>query len=162
MRRWTWVGSFVAVLGFVGAAPASAQPAEDPTTKLSPALRAAFIAEMQQLDTGLQQVLSAIARADWATIERTAHKIESSFILEQQLSSEQQEELHRVLPEAFLALDRKFHGDAARLAAAAKHADAELAAFYTYRLIDGCVTCHSQFARQRFPGLAAPAEALHH
>lgn len=149
------------LLVFAGSARTSAQPPSGPTMELSPELRAAFIAEMQHLDTGLQRALSAVARADWAVVEHTAHEIRGSFILEQQLSAEQLAELHRVLPDAFLALDREFHGHAERLALAAKRADAELAAFYTYQLINGCVTCHGQYARHRFPGLAPAPEAEH-
>ncbi len=79
--------------------------------------------------TRVFSALSAVARADWAVVEHTAREIRGSFILEQ-LSAEQLAELHRVLPEAFLALDREFHGHAERLARGAKRADAELAAFY--------------------------------
>jgi hypothetical protein len=138
-----------------------AQSPGGPTSGLSPELRAAFIAEMQHLDASLQRAVSAVARADWAAVERTAHEIKGSFILEQQLSTEQRAELHRVLPEAFLALDREFHAHAERLAVAAKGADAELAAFYSYKLTDACVSCHAQYARHRFPGLA-PAPSTHH
>jgi hypothetical protein len=47
------------------------------------------------------------------------------------------------------------------LALAAKSSDAELAAFATYKLTDSCISCHAQFAQHRFPGLSAPAPALH-
>jgi hypothetical protein len=138
---------------------AGAQSTTGPTTTLSPELRAAFIAEMQHLDTGLQRAVSAVARADWGTAERTAHEIRGSFILEQRLGPEQLAELHRVLPEPFLALDGEFHALAERLAAAAKAANAELAAFYSYKLTEACVSCHAQHARHRFPGFS---EAHHH
>jgi hypothetical protein len=156
----TWV--LATLVLFAGSARVSAQPPGGPTTELSPELRAAFIAEMQHLDTGLQRAVSAVARADWAVAERTAHEIRGSFILEQRLSAEQLAELHRVLPEAFLALDREFHGHAERLALAARRADAELAAFYTYQLTNGCVACHGRYARHRFSGLAPAPEAEHH
>lgn len=141
---------------------ARAQSAASPTTGLSDELRAAFIAEMQNLDTGLQRTVSAVARADWATAERTAREIKGSFILEQRLDPAQLAELHRVLPEPFLALDRELHARAERLAVAAKAADAELAAFYLYKLTEGCVSCHAQYARHRFPGFSPPTEAHHH
>jgi hypothetical protein len=142
--------------------PASGQSAAGPTVGLSPELRAAFIAEMQHLDTGLQSAVSAVARGDWATAERIAREIRGSFILEQRLSPEQLAELHRVLPEPFLALDRQFHLQAERLAVAAKAADAELAAFYTYKLTEACVACHAHYAEHRFPGLAPPPRTHHH
>jgi hypothetical protein len=139
-----------------------AEPPEGPTTGLSPELRAAFIAEMQNLDSILQSAVSAVARADWAAAEHAAHTIKGAFILEQQLSADQLAELQRVLPAAFVALDRAFHEQAERLALAAKAADAQLAAFSTYKLTEACISCHSQYAQHRFPGLSAPATDHHH
>ena len=139
-----------------------AEPPEGPTTDLSPELRAAFIAEMQNLDSSLQGAVSAVARADWAAAERAAHTIKGSFILEQQLSPNQLAELHRVLPAGFVALDRAFHEQAERLALAAKAADAQLAAFSTYKLTEACISCHAQYAQHRFPGLSAPSTGHDH
>ena len=149
-------------VAFAAPGQAGAPAAGGPTTGLSPELRAAFIAEMQHLDTSLQRAASAVARADWVAVERTALEIKGSFILEQRLGAAQLGELHRVLPEAFLALDREFHVHAERLASAAKGADAELAAFYTYKLIDACVSCHARYAQHRFPNLAPGPESHHH
>jgi hypothetical protein len=147
---------------FAWAAQASAQVPGGPTTALSPELRAAFIAEMQHLDTGLQRAVSALARADWAALERTAVEIKGSFILEQKLDAQQLAELHRLLPEPFLELDREFHARAERLAAAARSADAELAAFWIYRLTDACASCHAQYAKHRFPAFGSNPEPHHH
>ncbi len=156
-----WVATALTVV-FVCSSQAWAQSSDGPTVELSPELRAAFIAEMQHLDLGLQRVVSAVARADWAAVERDAGEIKGSFILEQRLSADQRGELHRVLPESFLALDREFHAQSQRLASAAKSADAELAAFYTYKLTEACVGCHATYARHRFPGLSPAPEAHHH
>lgn len=139
-----------------------AEPPGGPTTGLSPELRAAFIAEMQSLDSSLQSAVSAVARADWAAAERAAHAIEGSFILEQRLTDDQLTELRRVLPAPFVALDRSFHERAERLALAARSADAQLAAFATYKLTEACISCHAQYARHRFPGLSSPAPDEHH
>lgn len=152
----------IALAAFAWAAQAGAQAPGGPTTALSPELRAAFIAEMQHLDTGLQRAVSAVARADWVTLERIAGEIKGSFILEQKLSAEQMAELHRLLPEPFLSLDREFHARAERLAAAARTGDAELAAFWTYRLTDACASCHAQYAKHRFPDFGAAPGAHHH
>lgn len=141
---------------------AAAESALAPTQALSPELRAAFIAEMQHLDHGLQAAVSAIARADWPAVEKIAGEIKGSFILEQKLDAEQLAELHRVLPEPFLALDRQFHAQAERLAHAAKARDGELAAFYAYKLTDGCVSCHSQYARHRFQAVTPPPDVHQH
>lgn len=150
------------VVCLAGSRLEAADAAQPPTAALSPALRAAFIAEMQHLDTGLQGAVSAIARADWASVERIAREIKGSFILEQRLSPEQLSELHRVLPEPFLALDRQFHAQAERLVHAAKAEDGELAAFYAYKLTEACVSCHAQYARHRFSAVTPPAEKHHH
>jgi hypothetical protein len=151
-----------ALAGLAGSRPASADPAKEPTEALSPELRAAFIAEMQSLDTGLQGAVSAIARADWAAVERIARAIKGTFILEQRLGPEQLNELHRVLPEHFLELDRQFHAQSERLAHAAKAADGELTAFYAYKLTEACVSCHAQYARHRFQAVTPPPDAHHH
>jgi hypothetical protein len=132
----------------------SAESPGVPTAGLSPELRAAFIAEMQHLDQGLQRAVSAVARADWPAAERAAHDIKGSFILEQRLNPDQLAELHQVLPDPFLALDRAFHERAERLAVAARSADVELAAFLTYKLTEACLSCHAQYAQHRFPGLS--------
>jgi hypothetical protein len=140
----------------------SADSPGGPTTALSPELRAAFVAEMQHLDQGLQRAVSAVARADWPAVERAAREIKGSFILEQRLSADQLAELHRVLPEPFLALDRAFHERAERLAVAARSVDVELATFLTYKLTEACISCHAQYAQHRFPGLSAPTADHHH
>jgi hypothetical protein len=117
---------------------------------------------MQNLDSSLQRAVSAVARADWAATERVAHEIKQSFILEQRLTPDQLTELDRVLPAPFVALDRAFHAQAERLALAAKSADADLAAFSTYKLTEACISCHAQYAQHRFPGLSAPSTVHHH
>ncbi len=119
---------------------------------------------MQHLEASAQRAVSALARADWQALEHTSRQIAGSFILAQRLSAEQRAELHRVLPPAFLGLDGAFHLHAEKLAAAAGARDAELAAFYTYPLLDGCASCHAQYARQRFQaagGGPAPGSEPH-
>jgi hypothetical protein len=154
-------GVLVAVGFLVGSPLAWSESREGPTTRLSPELRAAFVAEMQNLDSALQRAVSAVARADWASAERVGNEIRGSFILEQRLTPDQLTELHRVLPAPFLALDRAFHAQAERLTLAAKSADAELAAFSIYKLTEACISCHAQFAQHRFQGLSPP-DAVHH
>lgn len=152
----------IALLLSVSPGGRAAEPPAGPTADLSPELRGAFVAEMQGLDASLQAAVSALARGDWPAVEHAAHQIHGSFILAQRLSPAQREELHRVLPEPFLALDRSFHERAERLAAAAKGADAELAAFSMYKLTEACVSCHAQYAGHRFPGLSSPPPAHDH
>ena len=72
-------GFLVALAVLAWAADAGAQASGGPTTALSPELRAAFIAEMQHLDAGLQRAVSALARADWPALERIAVEIRGSL-----------------------------------------------------------------------------------
>lgn len=143
----------VGVLWIVFAIGAGAQEArhESPVLQLSVPLRAAFIAEMQQVDANMQRIVVGLPRADWTALVEASHDIEGSFILEQKLTAEQRTELHRALPERFLAFDARFHDTAERLGAAARKGDAELAAFYTYKLVESCVSCHARYALHRFP-----------
>lgn len=136
--------------------PVRAESPDSPTTRLTPELRAVFIAEMQQLDAGLQRTVSGVVRADWNAVEHVALEMKGSFILEQRLGAEQREELERALPEGFLGLDRALHEEAGRLAAAARERDAERAAFEAQRISSTCLSCHAQYARHRFPDLALP------
>ena len=135
----------------------------DPAEALSPELRQLLVKEMQLIDSGMGELLSAISAGDWKTIEAIAGKIRHSFILKQQLTDQQLQELHETLPGEFVRMDVQFHETAGKLAAITHHRDAELATFYYSRLVDGCVSCHALFAPQRFPGLARhePGEHQH-
>lgn len=128
---------------------------QSPVLELSPPLRTALIEEMQQVDANMQRIVTSLARGDWSSLVECSKNIKGSFILEQNLSAEQRAELHAALPEEFLALDARFHETAGRLAVAAGRSDAELAAFYTYKLAESCVYCHEQYAPHRFPGFEA-------
>jgi hypothetical protein len=154
------------VLPFAAAlAPADEHPVPakktDPAQALSPELRQLLVKEMQLIDAGMGQLLSAISAGDWKSIETIATKIQHSFILKQQLTEHQLHELHGTLPGEFVRMDVQFHETAGKLAAIAADRDAELATFYYSRLVDGCVNCHAAFAAQRFPGLGADAAGEH-
>lgn len=147
----------IAALSIALAIAAHAQESnhESPVLKLSAPLRAALIAEMQEVDVNMQRIVAGLARADWPALVEASRNIRGSFILKQDLSAEQLAELHAALPEHFLTLDAGFHDTADRLAAAADGKDSELAAFYTYKLAESCVSCHAQYAAHRFPGFEA-------
>jgi hypothetical protein len=142
-----------AVLWISFAASAGAQEAhhESAVLGLSPPLRAALIEEMQQVDANMQRIIAGLPRADWPALLEASRNIRGSFILARKLSAEQRAELHRALPEHFLALDARFHHTADRLASAAREGDRELAVFYIYKLAESCVSCHAQYALHRFP-----------
>ena len=140
---------------------AAALTRAEPAQALSPELRQLLVKEMQLIDNGMGELLSAISAGNWKTIEAIAGKIQHSFILKQQLTDQQLHELHEKLPDEFVRMDVQFHETAGKLAAITHHRDAELATFYYSRLVDGCVRCHASFAPQRFPGLAGQQSGEH-
>ena len=55
------------------------------------------------------------------------------------------------LPKGFLELDGKFHNQAGMLSHAADMENTELANFYTYKMQESCISCHSTYAQSKFP-----------
>ena len=139
---------------------------EETTTRagheMSPELRGLLVSEMQAIDSALAEVVAALARGDWETTSHKARQIEGTFILRQELTEEQMHELHAVIPEGFLELDRAFHADAGKLAQAASARDGELSVFYVSQLTNACISCHRQFAAEAFPGFQEPSEPQGH
>jgi len=135
--------------------------ATDPAAALSPKLRQLLVKEMQLIDDGMGELVSALSAGNWESVETIAGKIQHSFILKQALTDHQVHELHEKLPPEFVRMDVRFHQTAGKLADVARHRDAELSAFYYSRLVDGCVTCHAAFAPERFPGLAGDESGEH-
>jgi len=69
--------------------------------------------------------------------------------------------LHRILPERVIDMDRPFHNHAKKLAGIDKQHDGALATFYSGKLMDGCVSCHQVYAKKRFPGFVEIGEVKH-
>ena len=128
---------------------------------LSPELTRLLQQEMQAIQQGMQSLLPAIVSGNWPVVAETAARIQHSYILQQQLTAAQLGELQQ-LPPAFRDLDQTFHRSAGRLAEAGRMQDADLAGFWFQRLTDGCIACHSRFAANRFPALAAPESSAEH
>lgn len=128
---------------------------------LSPKLRAALIAEMAALKGGATELSVSLATGEWDKAARVAERMRDSYILKQQLSAEEREQLHRVLPAEFLALDERFHRHADALARAAADRDHELALFYFSRMMEGCVACHARYAAHTLKGFAPAASRPH-
>jgi hypothetical protein len=138
-----------------------AQEAGEPVLTLSPRLRGVLVAEMVGLRTGVAEVAMALTTGEWKKAAAEARRMHDSYIMAQQLSPEEMEELHHALPEEFVVLDEHLHRHAEALAHAADTADAELALFYFGKVTEGCVACHTRFATHTLPGfrLAEPAHA---
>lgn len=149
-----------AVLGS-GAAFAQAASEANGDVQLSAELTQLLRAEMRELLGGVQVLAVGIATGDWKAVADTGARISASYLLEQNLTAEQTQELSAVLPEHFRRLDAQFHLEAAKLEAAGRNRDAQLSAFHYYRLIETCTDCHSRYAPSRFPGLASPGEHPH-
>jgi cytochrome c556 len=118
--------------------------------------------EMNAIQKGMQALIPAIASGNWQEVAETGGHIQHSYIMQQQLTDAQMEELHQALPAAFLELDQVFHHSAGMLAHAAQQHNAEVVNFYFYKLTDTCVACHRKFAGYRFPGFAADADDVKH
>ncbi|MCB1684412.1 MAG: cytochrome c [Pseudomonadales bacterium] len=128
---------------------------------LSPELALLLRAEMSELAGGLQSVTYSITTADWAAVEATSHRMHESYIMNASLTRLQTEELEQKLPERFKLLDAAFHARAEKLGQAAAAGDGELVTYHYSRLVENCVSCHSAYATNRFPGFARDPEAAH-
>lgn len=127
-----------------------------------PRLQTLLREEMRALQTGISNIANALPQGDWKTIANTAQAIHDSFIFQQKLTAQDRAHLHHLLPPEFVSLDQQFHQRAARLQAAASAEDADLSLYYYSRLLEACVQCHQQFARQRFPALQEHRPQLPH
>ena len=113
--------------------------------------------EMQAIQQGMQSLIPAIVSGNWQAVAETSDRIQHSYIMKQQLTAEQRQELQLSLPQGFRELDQSFHHSAGMLAHAARMKNVDVVNFYFYKLTDTCVACHTRFAVNRFPGLATTA-----
>lgn len=114
--------------------------------------------EMALIQKGMMGLIPAISAGEWDEVASIGKKIKASFILKQKLTEAQREELHQVLPPAFIEMDQDFHKSAGMLAHAAEMKNADVVGFYFYKMNAACVSCHAKFAAERFPGLAQGGE----
>ena len=118
-----------------------------------------FREEMAALQGAMLELVPAIVAGDAESIARIAERMRAGYVLAQNLTAAQRDEIERELPEPFLELDGEFHELAGGLAAAAHERSTPLVSFYFYKLTESCVGCHSRYAAHRFPGYAKPLEA---
>ena len=130
--------------------------------KLSPELLNLLRAEMREISGGVQGMALSIATANWESIQETSAKIRASYIMEKKLTPAQAAELEAALPEQFKQLDAGFHKRAEKVGTAAAAHDAELVVFQYSRLLESCATCHSEFAKSRFPEFSSATHQTHH
>jgi hypothetical protein len=127
----------------------------------TPSTRNALIKEMHSINKNYQELVSNLSQGKWKKVIENSHNIHSAFILKQELSEEDMADLHLILPERFIEMDSKFHDHALKLAMAAKAKDGELASIYSGKMMDGCVSCHQVYAKDRFEGFSTHEEATH-
>jgi len=130
--------------------------------RLSPNLLSLLNQEMGLIQQGVMDMVPAIAAGEWDKVSTLGLKIKKSFILKQKLTDAQKEELHQVLPEQFIEMDMDFHKSAGMLAHAADMKNADVVNFYFYKMTAACVSCHSKYAQERFPGLVNEDKEGHH
>lgn len=126
--------------------------AESGVQALSPELRALLNKEMQALQSGMQKIIPAYVTGDLAEVAHIAGKMKNSYILKQQITKAQQQELKTKLSHGFLRSDQEFHEYAGKLQHVAEEKHGELVVFYYSKLMESCVSCHSRFASYRFKG----------
>ena len=120
--------------------------------RLSPEVKNLLLREMRSLSGAMTELAPAIIVGDWQQAATIATKMRDSYIMKQELTSKQLEELHRALPPLFAEYDQVFHEYAGMLAHAAEKKNADVANFYLFKLSETCIKCHSRYARERFPG----------
>ena len=129
---------------------------------LSTALQEALTEEMFAIQDAMMELIPLMSAGELPQVAKLAKKIEGSFIMKQKLSAEQLEELHQKLPPDFLERDQSFHRMAGMLAHVAEEGHVELVNFYFYKLNEGCSSCHSKYAKSRFPALAGGSTQHEH
>lgn len=128
---------------------------------LSEELRSLLAKEMQALQHGMMSIIPAYIAGDWAEIQTTAETMKNSYILQQSLTESQMNELHSLLPAEFVEKDQRFHYLAGMLEHAAKSKKPELVNFYFSEMNESCIDCHTAFAADKFPALAAKKKTEH-
>lgn len=117
---------------------------------LSEGIRVLLKKEMQAVELGMKDIVSANLAGDTKAISAIAMKIKESFILKQSLTKSQKHELHTKLPSDFIRQDKDFHYMAGMLAHAADMKKPELVNFYYSKLFEACSSCHKVHAQHRF------------
>ena len=127
--------------------------AADPVgPELTARLKELLTKEMQQVGQATSDLALAISAGDHASVMRLGVAVRDSFILKKSLTAQDKKDLMSAVPPEFIALDRRFHAMAGKLADAAEIMDSELQGFYYSKMLEACISCHAQFAVDRFPG----------
>jgi cytochrome c556 len=146
-------GALIAVLGTPSGLLAQTPDATLATEALAPSTRALLIQEMQALAAAMGRIHRAMVIGEYRAVATEAKAIHDSFVLAQELSESQRQEIQTTLPSAFVSADQNFHELSARLVDAATQEDARLERLWFDEMTRACLACHRTFAGKRFPGL---------
>lgn len=141
--------AMLGVLGSSGAAVAADPVGPDLTDKL----RGLLVKEMVEIETAMKETYSAIIQGRHDEVAQKGQAIHDSFILEQSLTEQDEQDLMAAVPEEFLQMDEHFHQLAASLAEAGKQEDTQAQTETFNRMTESCVACHSRYVTDRFEGL---------
>ena len=132
---------------------ASTAHAEDHVgPNLTPRLKELVCEEMRQISTAMGVIWTGMVQGDHKTVAEQGILVHNSFIMKRSLTKADKKDLMAAVPPAFLKLDGKFHKLAKKLADAATAHDSELERYYFNRMTETCITCHTAYATNRFPG----------
>ena len=123
------------------------------TASLSAETRALLIEEMKAISKAMGRIHTAVVTGDHPTVAVEARNIHDSFVLQQELSDAQREEIGTELPPDFIKADQAFHVLAERLAQAGDKGDPALERLWFQEMTRACQACHTDYAGARFPGL---------
>ena len=84
--------------------------------RLSPEVKNLLIREMRSLSGAMSELAPALTEGEWQRAAAIAKKMRDSYIMKQELTGKQMEELHHALPPLFAEYDRAFHEYAGMLA----------------------------------------------
>lgn len=132
--------------------------AEPITPKLTPKLDRLLREEMQAVQEAMNAVHTGIVTGDHSVVAEKAQAIHDSFILKRALSDADRRALKAAVPPRFLALDQRFHQQAASLAQAARKGRTQQELKLFRRMTRGCVQCHAEYVGDRFPELEPPGK----
>ncbi|MBT3606383.1 MAG: cytochrome c [Candidatus Latescibacteria bacterium] len=137
------------------ASPALAEnsPPINVGSKLPPKVRGLLIQEMHAILRATNKIVDALVRGQDYAVAENAQAIHDSFILRKKMTPDDKKALLSAVPESFVKQDRTFHALGAQLAEAARNGDKVQQQKLFSDLINACVSCHTQYATDRFPGL---------
>jgi len=148
------LAGLVMVVGSLGGPLAQAQEAASVSPNLTLKLRDLLRKEMLSVEDASQQIVSALVAGNDARVAKLAQNIHDSFILKQEMTLQDKQNLIAAVPDDFVARDRAFHQLSAELAQAARDNDSNLQIVEFGRMIEACTGCHARYATDRFSMLA--------